>query len=61
MENQNHQIETPVSESLVREIITQYNRRKGKYKLNSLHMLTVDEIIEQITFDLNDNNKGQEF
>jgi len=53
MENKKQKI----TEDTVREIVTQYNKRKGQYRMNSLMMLTVDEIIEQITIDLNDNNK----
>ncbi len=49
-------IQTPVTASLVREVITSYNKLKGEYKLNALKFRTVDEIIEQITKDLNESN-----
>ncbi len=49
-------IQTPVTASLVREVITSYNKLKGEYKLNALKFRTVDEIIEQITKDLNEAN-----
>jgi hypothetical protein len=49
-------IQTPVTASLVREVISSYNKLKGEYKLNALKFRTVDEIIEQITKDLNNSN-----
>ena len=48
---------TPLTESLVREIISTYNHYKGQYRVNSLIRLTPDEIINQITKDLNDKNQ----
>lgn len=47
-------IQLQVSESLIREVITSYNKLKGEYKLESLKFRTVDEIIEQIAKDLNE-------
>jgi len=49
-------VETPITESLVREVISSYNKLKGEYKLNALKFRTADEIIEQITKDLNKAN-----
>ena len=49
-------IQTPITESLVREVITSYNKLKREYKLEALKFRTVDEIIEQITKDLNETN-----
>jgi hypothetical protein len=49
-------VETPITESLVREVISSYNKLKGEYKLNALKFRTADEIIEQITKDLNQAN-----
>lgn len=43
-----------VTESLVREIVTTYNQYKGQYRMDSLKFLTPDEIIKQITKDLNE-------
>ena len=43
-----------VTESLVREIVTTYNQYKGQYKMNSLFFMTSDDIIKQITKDLNE-------
>ena len=45
-------IQTPITESLIREVITSYDRYRGKYKLNTLLMMTPDEIIKQIAEDL---------
>jgi len=49
-------IQTPITESLIREVITSYDKYRGKYKLNTLFMMTPDEIIEQIAKDLNKSN-----
>jgi len=45
-------IQTPITESLIREVITSYNKLKGEYKLNTLLVMTPDEIIKQIAEDL---------
>jgi hypothetical protein len=45
-------IQTPITESLIREVLTSYDKYRGKYKLNTLLMLTPDEIIKQIAEDL---------
>jgi hypothetical protein len=45
-------IQTPITESLIREVITSYDKYRGKYKLNTLFMMTPDEIIKQIAEDL---------
>jgi hypothetical protein len=45
-------IQTPITESLIREVITSYDRYRGKYKLNTLLVMTPDEIIKQIAEDL---------
>jgi hypothetical protein len=45
-------IQTPITESLIREVITSYDKYRGKYKLNTLLMMTPDEIIKQIADDL---------
>jgi hypothetical protein len=47
---------TPITESLVREVISSYNSLKGKYRLDAPMFLTADEIIAQITKDLNKAN-----
>jgi hypothetical protein len=49
-------VKTPITESLVREVISSYNKLKGEYRLNALKFRTADEIIEQITKDLNKAN-----
>ena len=49
-------IQTPITESLIREVITSYDKYRGQYKLNTLFMMTPDEIIEQIAKDLNKSN-----
>ncbi len=46
-----------VTESLVREIVTTYNHYKGHYKMDSLFFKTPDDIIKQITKDLNEKNQ----
>lgn len=48
---------TPITESLVREIVSTYNHYKGQYKINSLKFMTTDDIVEQITKDLNEKNQ----
>ncbi len=45
-------IQTPITESLIREVITSYDKYRGKYRLNTLLMMTPDEIIKQIAEDL---------
>jgi len=45
-------IQTPITESLIREVLTSYDRYRGKYKLNTLLMMTPDDIIKQIAEDL---------
>ena len=52
----NQEPKTPITESLVREVISSYNSLKGKYRLDAPIFLTADEIIEQITKDLNKTN-----
>ena len=52
----NQEPKTPITESLVREVISSYNSLKGKYRLDAPIFLTADEIIEQITKDLNKAN-----
>jgi len=44
---------TPITESLVREVISSYNKLKREYRLDAPMFRTADEIIEQITKDLN--------
>ncbi len=46
-------VKTPITESLIREVITSYNKLKGEYRLNTLLRLTPDEIIAEIAKDLN--------
>lgn len=45
-------IQTPITESLIREVLTSYDKYRGKYKLNTLLMMTPDDIIKQIAEDL---------
>ena len=45
-------IQTPITESLIRDVITSYDKYTGKYKLNTLMMMTPDDIIKQIAEDL---------
>jgi hypothetical protein len=52
----NQEPKTPITESLVREVISSYNSLKGKYRLDAPIFMTTDEIIEQITKDLNKTN-----
>ena len=54
MKNDSHP-KTQITESLVREVISSYNKHKSEYRLNTLLRLTPDEIIEQITKDLNND------
>jgi hypothetical protein len=51
MKNNSHP-QTPITESLIREVLTSYDKYRGKYKLNTLLMMTPDEIIKQIAEDL---------
>lgn len=44
--------QTPITESLIREVLTSYDKYRGKYKLNTLLMMTPDDIIKQIANDL---------
>ena len=48
---------TPITESLIREIISTYNHYKGQYKMNSLKFMSTDDIVEQIKKDLTDRNQ----
>lgn len=50
-------VKTEVTASLIREIISTYNHYKGQYKMNSLKFMTTDDIVEQITKDLNEKNQ----
>lgn len=52
----NQEPKTQITQSLVREVISSYNILKGKYRLDAPMFLTTDEIIEQITKDLNKAN-----
>ena len=52
----NQEPKTEITQSLVREVISSYNSLKGKYRLDAPIFLTADEIIEQITKDLNEAN-----
>lgn len=45
-------IQTPITESLVRQIITSYDKHKREYRLDSPIFMTADEIINQIMIDL---------
>lgn len=54
MSNQEPKIE--LTQSLVQEVISSYNSLKGKYRLDAPIFLTADEIIAQITKDLNEAN-----
>jgi alkanesulfonate monooxygenase SsuD/methylene tetrahydromethanopterin reductase-like flavin-dependent oxidoreductase (luciferase family) len=45
-------IQIPITESLVREVLTSYDKYRGQYRLNTLLVMTPDEIIEQIAEDL---------
>ena len=52
MKNNSHP-KTQITESLIREVITSYNKHKGEYRLDAPIFLTVDEIINRIMIDLN--------
>jgi len=45
-------IQTPITESLVRQIITSYDKHKREYRLDAPIFMTTDEIINQIMIDL---------
>ena len=45
-------IQTPITESLVRQIITSYDKHKRKYRLDTPIFMTAEEIITQIMIDL---------
>ena len=45
-------IQTPITESLVRQIITSYDKHKRQYRLDAPIFMTADEIINQIMIDL---------
>ena len=49
-------IQTPITESLVRQIITSYDKHKRKYRLDAPIFMTADEIINQIMIDLKQEN-----
>ena len=51
MSNNSHP-QTPITESLIREVISSYNKHKGEYKMNTLLRLTPEEIIQKIAEDL---------
>jgi len=53
MKNNSHP-KTQITESLVREVISSYNKLKREYRLDAPMFLTTDEIIEQIAKDLNE-------
>lgn len=48
--------QTPMTESLIRKVITSYDRYKGQYKLNTLLVMTSDDIIKQIANDLKEEH-----
>jgi hypothetical protein len=45
-------IQTPITESLVRQIITSYDKHRREYRLDAPIFMTADEIINQIMIDL---------
>jgi hypothetical protein len=45
-------IQTPITESLVRQIITSYDKHRREYRLDAPIFMTADEIINQIMMDL---------
>ena len=45
-------IQTPITERLIREVLTSYDKYRGQYKLNTLLVMTPDEIIKRIAEDL---------
>ena len=49
-------IQTPITESLVRQIITSYDKHKRQYRLDAPIFMTADEIINQIMMDLKQEN-----
>jgi len=55
MKNNSHP-KTQITESLIREVITSYNKHKGEYRLDAPIFLTVDEIINRIMVDLKQEN-----
>jgi len=48
----NREPKTQITESLLREVITSYNKLHGSYKLNTIQVMTTDEIIRKIAEDL---------
>ena len=48
----NQEPKTEITESLVREVITSYNKLKGSYRLNTIQVMTPEEIIRKIAEDL---------
>jgi hypothetical protein len=48
----NQEPKTQITESLIREVITSYNKLKGSYRLNTIQVMTPDEIIQKIAEDL---------
>lgn len=48
----NQEPKTQITESLIREVITSYNKLKGSYRLNTIQVMTPDEIIKKIAEDL---------
>lgn len=49
--------QTPITESLIRQIITSYDKHKKEYRLDAPIFMTIDEIINQIMIDLNSKNQ----
>ena len=49
-------IQTPITESLVRQIITSYDKHRREYRLDAPIFMTADEIINQIMIDLKQEN-----
>jgi tRNA uridine 5-carbamoylmethylation protein Kti12 len=45
-------IQTPITESIVRQIITSYDKHRREYRLDAPIFMTADEIINQIMMDL---------
>ena len=48
----NQEPKTQITESLIREVITSYNKLKGSYRLNTIQVMTPEEIIKKIAEDL---------
>ena len=46
------QPKTQITESLVRQIITSYDKHRREYRLDAPIFMTADEIINQIMIDL---------